>query len=174
MHENGHNQGAVQPGAPHATPGGHCWDENDVMCYADGTRTDQPIENRCAETSFDCGCDSPAADGNDYFDSAPEPGEYLSTHWNIGSRQSLHRPSVTGWRSAARAGLCLRGPPAMAPGPSASAPPVRLACRSKTRARRKLSGGRHRAHGRRLCRAGLSSRSPSARLHPRSRRRAGR
>ena len=37
MHENGHNQGAVQYDAPYSTgDGAHCCDENDVMCYADG------------------------------------------------------------------------------------------------------------------------------------------
>lgn len=83
MHENGHNQGAVQSGAPYSTgDGGHCWDERDVMCYSpDGGDLHQGGSvTRCADRlHFDCGW-------NTYFDSAPEPGEYLATHWNLGSR----------------------------------------------------------------------------------------
>ncbi len=82
MHENGHNQGAVQSGAPYSTgTGGHCWDEEDVMCYApDGGSLHQEgtIERCTDKVYFDCGYDT-------YFDSAPEPGEYLDSHWNIGS-----------------------------------------------------------------------------------------
>jgi len=77
MHEVGHTQGAVQPGAPNSTgSGGHCRDEWDVMCYDDGAGG---IEERCGSPeAFDCGYD-------DYFDAAPEPGEYLASHWNLGS-----------------------------------------------------------------------------------------
>lgn len=86
MHENGHNQGAVQRGAPYSTgTGGHCWDEEDVMCYAPdgGDLHQEGTIDRCTDRiHFDCGFDT-------YFDSAPEPGEYLATHWNIGS--SLNR-----------------------------------------------------------------------------------
>lgn len=80
MHENGHNQGAVQYYAPNATgDGGHCQDEQDVMCYADGGNRFTGLLQRCTdELKFDCGYD-------DYFDSAPEAGEYLATHWNLGS-----------------------------------------------------------------------------------------
>ena len=82
MHENGHNQGAVQYGAPYSTgDGGHCWDERDVMCYSPdgGDLHQEGTVERCADrTHFDCGYDT-------YFDSAPEPGEWLQTHWNIGS-----------------------------------------------------------------------------------------
>ena len=82
MHENGHNEGAVQNGAPYSTgTGGHCWDEEDVMCYApDGGDLHQEgtIERCTDKVYFDCGFDT-------YFDSAPEPGEYLDSHWNIGS-----------------------------------------------------------------------------------------
>ena len=91
MHENGHNQGAVQRGAPYSTgTGGHCWDEQDVMCYAPdgGDLHQEGTIERCADrVHFDCGYDT-------YFDTAPEPGEYLATHWNIGS--SLNRFLVFG------------------------------------------------------------------------------
>jgi hypothetical protein len=83
MHENGHNQGAVQNSAPHATGQGgwHCWDEIDVMCYSPdgGTNHQEGTVTLCSDREyFDCGYD-------DYFDSNPEPGEYLATHWNMGS-----------------------------------------------------------------------------------------
>jgi Bacterial pre-peptidase C-terminal domain len=81
MHENAHNMGAVQYSAPNSTgSGAHCNDEWDVMCYADGGDRNQTMRGVCGDAErFDCGND-------DYFDSAPEPGEYLSSHWNIGSR----------------------------------------------------------------------------------------
>jgi len=82
MHESGHNMGAVQYGAPNSTgSGGHCHEEEDVMCYSpDGGNLHQggPVHNCAGTPRFDCGFD-------DYFDSAPEPGEYLETHWNLGS-----------------------------------------------------------------------------------------
>ncbi len=82
MHEIGHSQGAVQPDAPNSTgSGGHCFDEADVMCYSPdgGDRHQEGVVSRCADrVHFDCGHD-------DYFDTAPEPGEYLATHWNLGS-----------------------------------------------------------------------------------------
>ena len=81
MHENAHNMGAVHPGAPNATGAqAHCRDESDVMCYADGAEGPAGMRIDCpGGERFDCGND-------DYFDAAPEPGEYLATHWNIGSR----------------------------------------------------------------------------------------
>jgi hypothetical protein len=82
MHENGHNQGAVQYNAPYSTgDGAHCWDENDVMCYSPdgGDLHQEGTISRCTDRiHFDCGNDS-------YFDTAPETGEYLATNWNIGS-----------------------------------------------------------------------------------------
>jgi hypothetical protein len=82
MHEVGHNRGAVQPAAPNSTGNGaHCNDGNDVMCYApDGGNKNQSMTWPCPTTTlFDCGY-------NDYFDAAPEPGEYLSAHWNLGTQ----------------------------------------------------------------------------------------
>lgn len=81
MHENGHNQGAVQYGAPHSTGKAHCWDAQDVMCYSPdgGDKHQRGVATKCQTVRFDC-------DHDDYFDTAPRPGEYLSRHWNIGSR----------------------------------------------------------------------------------------
>jgi hypothetical protein len=85
MHENGHNMGAVQEGAPHSTgTGAHCWDEYDVMCYSpDGGSLHQQgtvLFDQClARNFFDCNY-------NDYFNTSPLPGSYLAAHWNIGSR----------------------------------------------------------------------------------------
>ncbi len=82
MHENGHNQGAVQQAAPFSTgDGGHCWDEIDVMCYSpDGGNVHQQgtVTYCAASERFDCRNDT-------YFDAAPETGEWLASHWNIGS-----------------------------------------------------------------------------------------
>jgi hypothetical protein len=107
MHENGHAQGAVQYAAPNSTgDGGHCYDEWDVMCYSpDGGDLHQEgtIERCVDRVHFDCGND-------DYFDASPEPGEYLATHWNLGS--PLNRFISFGPAP----------PPSSAPPPSAQAP----------------------------------------------------
>lgn len=82
MHESAHTMGAVQPGAPNGTgSGGHCNQTLDVVCYTPdgGDRNQDAWVSACTgERRFDCGDD-------DYFDAAPEPGEYLETHWNLGS-----------------------------------------------------------------------------------------
>lgn len=75
-HELMHMLGAVEPTAPHATLFGHCTDDADRMCYADGSP--QPIHDVCPaadEALFDCGHD-------DYFNTEPPSGSYLATHWN--------------------------------------------------------------------------------------------
>ena len=91
MHENAHNQGAVQPGTPNSTgTGGHCFEERDVLCYSPdgGDRNQGGVASICTDrVTFDCGYD-------DYFDSAPEAGEYLASHWNLGS--ALNRFIVFG------------------------------------------------------------------------------
>lgn len=79
LHEIGHNLGAVQRSAPHSDPYGHCWDEDDVMCYPYTQYLPQsplrPCDSRQA-APFDCGKD-------DYFNPDPAPGSYLDTHWNV-------------------------------------------------------------------------------------------
>jgi hypothetical protein len=79
MHENAHNQGAVQDSASNSTGFGHCVDGTDVMCYDDGGPNGASFsELVCADEVFDCNND-------DYFDVAPAPGSYLDTRWNLGS-----------------------------------------------------------------------------------------
>jgi hypothetical protein len=91
MHELSHNLGAVQGSAPHTTDpvnGGHCTDEQDLMCYADGGPNNTltyPCDYRSGQQideTFDCGRD-------DYFDPAPAPSSYLDTHWNLYNSEHL-------------------------------------------------------------------------------------
>jgi hypothetical protein len=84
-HELMHMLGAVQPSAPNATASGHCTDERDAMCYADGDG--QAMRRLCTqpddERLFDC-------DRDDYFDPRPEPvSDYLRTHWNTAGSSFL-------------------------------------------------------------------------------------
>jgi hypothetical protein len=79
-HELGHMLGAVQHTAPHATPGGHCLDGYDVMCYQDGS-TSAPMTYPCGGTVYrnellDCHHD-------DYYNTAPPAGSYLASHWDV-------------------------------------------------------------------------------------------
>lgn len=82
-HELLHTIGGVQSSAPHSTKVGHCWDESDTMCYADGGS--YPMRQVCAaemEYFFDCGSD-------DYFSTYPDPGSYLDGHWNAADSRFL-------------------------------------------------------------------------------------
>jgi hypothetical protein len=88
-HELLHTLGAVQPSAPHGTPGSHCWDDQDIMCYDDGTSSN-PLTVLCptaagdefAENMIDC-------NGDDYFNVNPPAGSYLATHWNVANSEFL-------------------------------------------------------------------------------------
>ncbi len=75
-HELMHTFGGVQKDAPYATLYGHCTDQNDVMCYADGDG--KAMRAICTSSTaiwrFDC-------NRNSYFDAYGATG-YLSTHWN--------------------------------------------------------------------------------------------
>jgi Tol biopolymer transport system component len=98
MHENAHTMGAVQESAPNANgtdedgePLLHCSDGYDVLCYqeyfGEGGEFEAPYStDECNLGNrgfrFDCHYD-------DYFDTAPENGEYLSEHWNLGAKINL-------------------------------------------------------------------------------------
>ncbi len=81
-HELGHNIGAVQLSAPHSSGAWHCFEENDVMCYADGGpyfAGGGTLVFNCPAlpaTHFDCGQD-------DYYNLQPAAGTYLASHWNV-------------------------------------------------------------------------------------------
>jgi hypothetical protein len=87
LHEVTHTLGAVQDSAPHSTGAGHCVDENDVMCYADGG-PNNALTTLCGSPfsptseAFDCGLD-------DYLNPAPGGGSYLATHWNLQNSQFM-------------------------------------------------------------------------------------
>lgn len=79
LHEIGHTMGAVQNDAPHSTGTSHCYQEQDIMCYADGGPAGRTanLEVSCSQVvRFDCGHD-------DYFRVGRARG-YLATHWQAG------------------------------------------------------------------------------------------
>ncbi|MCW3063390.1 MAG: hypothetical protein JWN32_562 [Solirubrobacterales bacterium] len=80
LHEITHTFGAVQEAAPHSSGAGHCYDEQDVMCYPDGG----PYFRAGGATQTVCNLPFQAYDcnGDDYFNFAPPAGSYLATHWN--------------------------------------------------------------------------------------------
>jgi ribosomal protein L24E len=83
-HELMHSLGAVMPDAPHGTANGHCSDDDDRMCYADGSPL-LVLQNICPsdqEGLLDCRHD-------DYFSTSPPAGNYLATHWNGASNSFL-------------------------------------------------------------------------------------
>lgn len=83
-HELTHNLGGVLPGAPHRTANGHCWDEQDLMCYNDGSGV--AMQNICTDNKqgqlLDCNSD-------DYFSTAPAAGTWLASSWNTASSSFL-------------------------------------------------------------------------------------
>ncbi|HWI03652.1 MAG TPA: PKD domain-containing protein, partial [Acidimicrobiales bacterium] len=92
-HELMHNLGGVQPDAPNATPGFHCRDENDEMCYDDDGSGPVVMQSVCGARDgrlFDCNHD-------DYFlAGVPAAGSYLSTHWNTYNSRFLVRGPLSG------------------------------------------------------------------------------
>ncbi len=82
-HELSHTLGSVQNTAPHSTNAGHCWDEADTMCYADGGN--HAMVSVCpAEREYLLDCNT-----DDYYSTYPDPGSYLDTHWNTADNRFL-------------------------------------------------------------------------------------
>ncbi|MEJ3744394.1 hypothetical protein WEI85_14000 [Actinomycetes bacterium KLBMP 9797] len=86
-HELLHTLGAVVPTAPHASAYGHCYDDEDIMCYNDGGIPNPPggIVKVCTDGPvdyIDCGND-------DYFNVTPPAGSWLAAHWNVANSQFL-------------------------------------------------------------------------------------
>ncbi|WIM94769.1 RICIN domain-containing protein [Actinoplanes oblitus] len=80
-----HVFGAVLNGAPNGTGAGGCRDDFDLLCGAD--RANRAVRQACPkshEVRLDCGHD-------DYFDTNPEPGSFLDTHWNVALSDFLLR-----------------------------------------------------------------------------------
>jgi hypothetical protein len=94
VHELVHTLGGVQPTAPNGSGNYHCSEESDVMCYDDDGTADGyvsrdgvrvPLRSVCPkknERLLDCNDD-------DYFNVAPQPGSWLSTHWNVANSSFL-------------------------------------------------------------------------------------
>ncbi|HYN93917.1 MAG TPA: zinc-dependent metalloprotease family protein [Pilimelia sp.] len=83
-HELGHNLGAVNGGAPNSSGAAHCVDEFDVMCYQD--RPETVVRTVCTDAAQDQRLD---CNHDDYFHTAPSPGSYLATRWNMADSQYL-------------------------------------------------------------------------------------
>jgi len=102
----------VADSPPNATNHGHCTDESDRLCYADGDgsgtgsvfRADgSPTSMRpgvCPlshEALLDCGND-------DYFSTSPSPGNWLATHWNAANSAWLNTVAPLGTPGSATLG----------------------------------------------------------------------
>ncbi|MEV4612780.1 RICIN domain-containing protein [Kitasatospora sp. NPDC049258] len=91
-HELGHNLGAVNNSAPNSSKAGHCVDEWDIMCYSDAPYYPKMVTkcpNRASDERLDCNHD-------DYYNTNPASGSYLTTHWNVANNQFLIAGGGTG------------------------------------------------------------------------------
>lgn len=87
-HELMHNLGGAQPGAPYATAGFHCRDDNDIMCYDDTEKQTLTIVKRCTGAlnlwRYDCGKDT-------YYSGKNPTSGWLSKYWNTANNTFLTR-----------------------------------------------------------------------------------
>lgn len=88
-HQLVHTLGGVGDGAPNGSGLGHCLDDHDLMCYPDESGEEVRIDcgSPSGEALLDCG-------GDDYFNTAPEPGSYLTRNWNLANSEFLIREAT--------------------------------------------------------------------------------
>lgn len=89
LHLFGASQGSESPPAPFSTPGYHCNDGFDVLCYSDGTGGVYS-EASCPKSG---GYDTPVGVPVDcnydtYFNAKPEPGTWLAKYWNVAGHEN--------------------------------------------------------------------------------------
>jgi hypothetical protein len=92
LHELFHTMGAVQSAAPFGSPGAHCYDGIDLMCYDDDNDAVAPEFSRthCPENGWnETAVGSPIdCNYNTYFDAQTESGEWLALNWNVGGSEN--------------------------------------------------------------------------------------
>ncbi|GGK85521.1 RICIN domain-containing protein [Mangrovihabitans endophyticus] len=82
-HELTHTLGAVLRDSPNSTGAGSCTDAYDLLCGPDRSQTAaRSVCPKKHQVRLDCGHD-------DYFSTAPPPGSYLATHWNVAASEFL-------------------------------------------------------------------------------------
>ncbi len=75
-HEVLHSLGAVIPGTPGHTPGNHCVDDYDILCYRDHDSVTMTYPCGISqEDRIDCNKDT-------YFNTIPPAGSWLANNWN--------------------------------------------------------------------------------------------
>jgi hypothetical protein len=89
-HELGHTLGAVNNNAPNGSGFAHCTDEWDVMCYKDDAST--VIRTVCADRAHDQRLD---CNHDDYYNTNPSAGSYLSQFFNVADNLFLIRGGQT-------------------------------------------------------------------------------
>jgi hypothetical protein len=116
-HELGHNLGAVNNSAPNSSKAGHCLDEYDVMCYNDsgGLLTHVVCNDKAHDNRLDCNHD-------DYYNTNPSPGSYLSSHWNVADNQFLISGPAGGGTTPTPTPSATPSPTRTTPSPTPSAP----------------------------------------------------
>ena len=118
-HELMHNLGGIQGSAGHSTPYGHCDDDNDLMCYADGPGvTMNQVCPAADEPLFDC-------KQRRLLRHQPRPGSYLATKLEhrqvlVPRRRGTRRRRSTPWTRRPALTVAVAGPATVRPGLPAS------------------------------------------------------
>jgi hypothetical protein len=92
---------------PHATNAGHCTDESDRLCYADGEPGVFKPDGSRTSLQFLCpGTHEVLLDcrNDDYFSTNPPAGNWLATHWNTANSAWLARGPAAGTSTSTVAG----------------------------------------------------------------------